>query len=412
MEEKISIVVPVYNKEKYLYQCLESLRMQTYQNIEILLVDDESTDDSPSVCQRFCQMDMRFRYIRQKNGGQNAARKTGAEMTQGAWVMFVDADDYVSPEMCAVLMQHQEETGADMVYGCIQKVPGKKGENAYHGWDGVLSGKEILRNVLPIGSSVRKRKSGVSGLGCGLIPILMRLEFALDAFRHVDMRIRYSEDLGCLFYILLRVESVAFVPEIVYYYRQTPGSALHAQGRSCLLSTKWLQAFLEKQFREQGMLLEDECLIEQALIRTLLCGGYEFFDDYPGIYPFFQGPRGRRLAVYGAGVVGKELVYKLSGFELAGWFDRDFERYRALRMNVQSPAEIAHCDFDVMVIAIQHPEIAEVVRNSLVEELPLGVQIYTFSEEILCSGYTKRKMKELHDVDENYIYQPRSENEK
>ena len=68
MEEKISIVVPVYNKEKYLYQCLESLRMQTYQNIEILLVDDESTDDSPSVCQRFCQMDMRFRYIRQKNG--------------------------------------------------------------------------------------------------------------------------------------------------------------------------------------------------------------------------------------------------------------------------------------------------------------------------------------------------------
>lgn len=407
MQPDISIIVPVYNAALYLEECLESLQAQTYADVEVVLVDDGSTDVSASICQPFCQRDARFHLFRQQNGGQNAARKAGVERARGTWVLFVDADDYVAPGMCATLMQRQQETQADMVYGCIQKVPGKQGENAYHGWDGVLDGKTILRTVLPVGSTRNGKPQGVSGLGGGLCPILMKRERALNAFQHADMRIRYSEDLGCIFYLLLRAKRVAFVPDIVYYYRQTPGSALHARARSCLLSTKWLQAFLEQQFREQEMLPEDWQIVQQALIRTLLCGGYEFFDDYPGIYPFFQGPRGKRLAVYGAGVVGKEIVEKLTGFELAGWFDRDCERYRSLGMDVRSPEDIEHCDFDVMVIAIQHPEIAEAVRKSLVDKLPQGSEVYAFSDDILGSAYTERKLEELHDVDEDYVYHPR-----
>ncbi len=406
MQPDISIIVPVYNKAAYLSECLESLQAQTYQNIEVILIDDGSTDESPLICQNICERDSHFRYFRQQNGGQNAARKTGVEMARGEWVLFVDADDYVSTKMCAIFRKRQRETHADMVYGCIQKIPGKNGENAYHGWKGVLNGKTILRTILPIGSTQKGEQQGISGLGGGLFPILMKKERVSDALQHMDLRIRYSEDLGCVFYILLRAKRVAFVSEIVYYYRQTPGSALHAQARSCLLSTKWLQVFLEQQFYEQGMLASDMQIVQQALIRTLLCGGYEFFDDYPGIYPFFQGARGRRLAVYGAGVVGKELEEKLSGFEFVGWFDRDFERYQELGLDVRSPEGIASTEFDIMVVAIQHPEIAEVVCKSIAGRLPQGAKIYAFSEKILHSAYTEHKLEELRDIAEDYVYHP------
>ena len=72
MQPDISIIVPVYNKAAYLSECLESLQAQTYQNIEVILIDDGSTDESPLICQNICERDSHFRYFRQQNGGQNA----------------------------------------------------------------------------------------------------------------------------------------------------------------------------------------------------------------------------------------------------------------------------------------------------------------------------------------------------
>ncbi|EHZ61025.1 glycosyl transferase 2 family protein [Streptococcus pneumoniae GA47210] len=98
MEDLISIVVPVYNVEKYLKKSIESILNQTYQNIEILLVDDGSTDSSGKICESFSKVDPRIRVFHKENGGLSDARNFGIEQMKGQYVAFIDSDDYISKD--------------------------------------------------------------------------------------------------------------------------------------------------------------------------------------------------------------------------------------------------------------------------------------------------------------------------
>lgn len=118
---KISIIVPVYNAARYLPQTIESLLCQTYKNIELILVDDGSTDDSLAICKRY-ESDSRVVVIHQENGGVSCARNTGIANSIGEYIGFVDADDVVHPRMFEYLHNAIISTGSDismcsMVYG-------------------------------------------------------------------------------------------------------------------------------------------------------------------------------------------------------------------------------------------------------------------------------------------------------
>lgn len=111
----VSIIVPIYNTEPYLARCLRSVENQTYSNIEVLLVDDGSTDDSAAVCMEFCERDSRFVYVRQENAGQSAARNNGLDHVRGAFVSCIDSDDYVDPDFLDCLYGELLENEADLV---------------------------------------------------------------------------------------------------------------------------------------------------------------------------------------------------------------------------------------------------------------------------------------------------------
>ena len=110
----ISVIVPVYNVEKYLPKCLDSLLAQTWQELEIIVVDDGSPDNSWDIMQEYARRDSRIRPIRQKNGGLSAARNAGVEAARGEWIGFLDSDDYVAPEMYERLYRAAAEQGAQM----------------------------------------------------------------------------------------------------------------------------------------------------------------------------------------------------------------------------------------------------------------------------------------------------------
>ena len=110
----ISVIVPVYNVEKYLPKCLDSLLAQTWQELEIIVVDDGSPDNSWDIMQEYARRDSRVRPIRQKNGGLSAARNAGVEAARGEWIGFLDSDDYVAPEMYERLYRAAAEQGAQM----------------------------------------------------------------------------------------------------------------------------------------------------------------------------------------------------------------------------------------------------------------------------------------------------------
>lgn len=112
---KISVVVPVYNVMKYLKQCLDSIIQQTYTNIEIILVDDGSTDQSGSICDSYKEKDSRITVVHKKNGGLSDARNAGLNICKGDYISFVDSDDYLSPYFYEILMGVAEKKNCDIV---------------------------------------------------------------------------------------------------------------------------------------------------------------------------------------------------------------------------------------------------------------------------------------------------------
>ncbi len=110
----ISVIVPVYNSEKYLYRCIESITAQTYKNLEIILVDDGSTDNSGTICDDFAEKDERVKIIHKENGGVSSARNTGLKSFTGDYLTFIDSDDYVDENYIEILYNNMSE-GIDIV---------------------------------------------------------------------------------------------------------------------------------------------------------------------------------------------------------------------------------------------------------------------------------------------------------
>jgi glycosyltransferase involved in cell wall biosynthesis len=127
MKPIISIIVPIYNVEKYLDRCITSLRNQTLKNIEIILVDDGSPDNCPNLCDKYAQQDYRIKVIHQKNKGLGLARNAGIDIAQGKYIAFVDSDDYVSTKMYEQLYNESLKQDFDIIYCGVnsQKSNGK-----------------------------------------------------------------------------------------------------------------------------------------------------------------------------------------------------------------------------------------------------------------------------------------------
>ena len=115
MNEKISIIVPVYNTEKYLNKCLDSLVNQTYKNIEIICVNDESPDNSLSILEEYAKKDSRVRVINKKNAGASEARNTGLSEASGEYIMFLDSDDWIETDTCMIALDNMKKHNVDVV---------------------------------------------------------------------------------------------------------------------------------------------------------------------------------------------------------------------------------------------------------------------------------------------------------
>jgi len=125
-----SIIVPIFNVEKYIHRCIESTLSQTYEDIEIILVDDGSTDNCPKICDEYSQIDKRIKVIHKKNGGLSDARNTGLLEAKGSYILFLDSDDYLEKEACEVLSQYinlsNEHDLPDIIVGNAKMIMGNR----------------------------------------------------------------------------------------------------------------------------------------------------------------------------------------------------------------------------------------------------------------------------------------------
>lgn len=150
MQDLITLIIPVYMVESYLDRCISSIVRQTYENLEIILVDDGSKDSCPAICDRWARKDKRIRVIHRENGGLSAARNSGIETAQGEYLAFVDSDDFVSEEFIEALYQACKCTGSQIAQCRYEYVDGdvmtKDREEVTEPTE-VFSGKEMIKGM-------------------------------------------------------------------------------------------------------------------------------------------------------------------------------------------------------------------------------------------------------------------------
>lgn len=202
---KLSIVIPIYNKEAYVEVCLKSLLEQDFQDFELIAVDDGSTDGSGDLCDRMAAKDQRIRVIHQKNGGVTAARRRGVEEARGRYIMFVDADDMLLPHAMRVLHTAIEETQADEVVGCYVTQKGRLGDSGRRGWQDPFS---MIDDLLAVRNPF-----------CILWGVIFRREL-LDGCLTTPREVVEREDILMQIKCLVKRPKVYFIGDVVYHYNE------------------------------------------------------------------------------------------------------------------------------------------------------------------------------------------------
>ena len=222
--ELISVIVPVYNTEKYLCKCVQSIQQQTYHNLEIILVDDGSTDGSGKLCDELAEQDERIHVIHQKNQGLSSARNSGIEVAKGEYLGFIDSDDYIYCDMYRVLHQILTENNADIAVAGIRVTRELEffknikytnfHRNDYYGERALLQLFENYTNAVSACNKLYKKK------------MFQNIVYPIGK-KHEDEYITYR--------LLYVSNKVIFIDEEMYAYVQREGSIVHSMNeKSCL----------------------------------------------------------------------------------------------------------------------------------------------------------------------------------
>ena len=216
MKALISVIVPVYKVEKYLERCVDSILAQTYENLEIILVDDGSPDSCGAICDRYAEADSRIKVIHKENAGVGMARNAGLDICAGDFIMFVDSDDYLSADAVQALYERIVMDGSDMAVGKHTNVyEDGRTNDAFCSWmkDSVLKTQDMLKSI--------RTSKYITVVSWGKL-----------YKRHIFETIRYGtfkcgEDFMVYPLILDQCERISIVDREIYYYFQRNDSILH-----------------------------------------------------------------------------------------------------------------------------------------------------------------------------------------
>ncbi|WP_289764637.1 glycosyltransferase [uncultured Duncaniella sp.] len=207
----ISVTVPVYNTSRHLKKCLDSLKAQSLNEIEFILVDDGSTDESGKICDEYAAIDSRFRVIHQKNGGSAIARQTGLNAARGEYIIVCDSDDWVEPNMYERLHKEAIRTNADIVM-CqfFFEYPDGVSKPHIHLFN-TLDGDEFIQEMM---TSSINNSSWVK---------LIRRDLFINGNINYEPGINLGEDSLIIYKLLLLKPKIVQISDILYHYRREAG---------------------------------------------------------------------------------------------------------------------------------------------------------------------------------------------
>lgn len=272
MNAKISVIVPIYNVDKYLARCIKSIVNQTYRNLEIILVDDGSTDQSLKICEQYAQKDTRIKIIYQHNQGVSVARNNGLDHSTGEYVCFVDADDFVSEDYCQSLVALINRDQSDIAVTTY---------NYYHDDTYFINLNFTSKQMIKDGCYYSKEwlYHCFSNFDTFLPGVAWDKLFKRSLFKHIRFPVNttVAEDAYVMWLLYLIADKISFANLATYVYCRRADSTISTQKP---IYVKWpllcqqislLQIinsktdFLKAKFADELSLLEDNSLEDNKL---------------------------------------------------------------------------------------------------------------------------------------------------
>lgn len=392
----ISIIVPIYNIENYLPQCIESIMKQTYTDLEILLVDDGSKDSCSKICDKYKERDSRIKVIHKENGGLVSARKAGLVEAQGEYVAYVDGDDWIEANMFMELFNILDRYQVDIVMCGHIEDTGNISKKVLCGLEeGYYDKRQLIETVYP--SMIVGDAFFDWNVSAGVWGKLFKKESIMCYQMAVDERICMGEDAACTYPALLNAHSIYVMSKCLYHYRQTTGSMV-----------KNIQNY-EKEREQFGVLFSSVNHIfekysgifdlrEQWLKYVLFLmipradGLYKNYDTLDYLFPFKEVYKGSNIILYGTGTYGQRLYNYLKRTRFCNvvlWLDRNYTELQKMGLAVNNPIALNHVDCDIVLIANTY----EKSRNELFAELTKKYpekKIYMMDVELIFSEETKK----------------------
>lgn len=389
MQPLISVIVPVYQVAPYLKHCIESIINQTYHNLEILLVDDGSTDGSGEICDEYADKDSRIKVIHQENRGLSEARNRGIDTAKGKYVSFVDSDDWIDERFIKTMYEISVETGCDIVQCGL--------------WNAIndclcgdrWEGRYTIYSARSFNIASYTLLSWKCNVACNK---LYKVEL-FDEIRYPAGKIH--EDEFTTYKLIWKAESIAVINTKLYFYRRRTDSIM-----SRPYSLKRLdagEAYRErekfyKERREEKLLnltrkahwewigwqisrLKDcEEDVEKIIVELKREKAYleaNSIDDaaykkgltfHGYLFPFAKVPYGSRIILYGAGDVGTQYyrqIMETNYCDVVAWVDNNASEYKELGFPVINREEMSWQEIraEYFVIAINHDGVADKVMQ-------------------------------------------------
>lgn len=363
----VSVIVPIYNVADYLPQCIDSICAQTYKNIEIILVDDGSTDSCPLICDRYADADERVKVIHKTNGGLVSARKAGLMAAHGEFVSCIDSDDWIEPDMIEKLMGMCCNTHADIIaFAGYEECEGYQGIKKNSMEEGLYQTKQQLERLY--GKMLMNGTFFEHGISTSIWNKAFKKDVLEKHQMNVPDEVSYGEDTACVYPCMLSADSVYVTNMPMYHYRMRQGSITRGTKvgkENFRVLYQYLKACFDAYVQKDVLNMQLNYYMWQAL----LLKGYDWIHSDFALFPFEKVRVGMKVAVYGAGLFGqviREHCQKSNNLTMAGWFDRRYEAYAAQGMEVKSGDDVIHADFDVMVIAVLNTALAQQIKNDYV----------------------------------------------
>lgn len=376
----LSIVVPVYNVAPYLDRSIRSILGQTYQNLEVILVDDGSTDGSGEICEEYARQDSRVVLISQENQGASAARRNGIRVASGTYMGFIDPDDYIDPDFYERLMACRGEFDVVISQWLRESEGGTR--RCYDTFPpGAYETPEdmefLLRHLINV-SLPGGQENIRPGIAAYLWNKLFKAELVKEVAEEIKADLPVSNDRPVIYNVMLKCRSVLITEICGYHYLVRGDSLGHSADRTCrylknicdfydAMESMWADSPRAALLMPQLQLkLSEE--VTRAPVKMDFPKEAQLQLRTP-VFPFVNRLDGKKIALYGADLLGssyRRQILKWNVCRLALWVDEDWKEYERAGLAVRPVEQLLDEEYDCVILAVSSRASADSIRRKLV----------------------------------------------